>query len=334
MKIERKQLISILEKIKPGISTNNTLESMSYFLFSGKTISTYNDLISVQYPLKTDFSLFVKAEDLFKILSKTTVNEILLKEEKEKLIVSSKNFRVNLTTIKDEEITTRIKLIRKSLKIIKWKNLPKSFCNSILTCHLTASKNESEGTLTCVCIDGVDCVASDNKRISHTILDEKMDKMFIKASQIRNLVNIDPIEYGITKSWLHFKNKEGCIFSIRKIDGKFPDFLQFMEFKGDKIDFPASIMEGIDITSVLMDLSNPALNFKLSKNNIALSVKSEHGTAQYKSKMEYDGKEINFAINPEFLKEMMSHSFSIFIGEGRAKLIVDSFVLVTALFEG
>jgi len=93
--MEKIRLLNALEKIKPGISNKGIVESMSYFMFSGKDVITYNDKISIQHPLKTDFSLFVKANDLYKIISKLTAKKVFLTEKKDKLHIKSKSLKAN-----------------------------------------------------------------------------------------------------------------------------------------------------------------------------------------------------------------------------------------------
>jgi len=307
---------------------------MTYFLFSGKNIVSYNDTISIQHPLKTDFNLFVKANDLYKIISKLPADKVSLSIKTEgKLNIRCSTLNASLSTINDQEIRDRINTIGSSLKKAKWKKLPKNFNDSISLCSFSASKQESDQTLTCISINGVDCVASDNRRIAHAVLSESMDPMLLKASEIRSLIATDPIKYSASKSWLHFKSENNCIFSIRRIDGNFPDYLQFFEFDGSKVELSKDIIKGVDITSILADKLDPFVTIKIIDGVCNIVGKSEAGKIQHRSKIDYKGKEISFTINPEFLKEMMSHSSSIIISKERAKLQTDTgFTLVTSLY--
>jgi len=334
MKIDRKELLNILEQVKPGISAKELVESMTHLFFSGENLITYNDVISIQYPFITDFNLFVKAKDFFNLLTKAaTVENVNLSEKDGKLVVTSKKFRASLSTISDEEIKIRINTVSESLKTSKWKILPDNFCSSISLCSFTASKQETDGTLACVYLDKKLCVSSDNNRISQTPLTSDVDKMFINASEIKNLVLLCPVEYSVTKSWIHFKNEEDCIFSLRKIEGEFPDFLQFFDFKGITIELPKEIMEGVDLTSIFLNDDNPSINIKIGKNQCMLSIKSTAGSIQHKTKFNYAGDEFSFSINPEFLKEMMKHSTSILFSKDKIKLQTDNgFSLVTVLY--
>ena len=331
--METKELLNVLEKVKPGIASKNVIESMTYFYFSGTDIITYNDQISIQHPFKTKFNLFVKAQDLYKLISKLTEKEIKIEEKDGKLSLTCKTLKANLNTMNDPEVIERIKNVSDSLNKAEWKSLPENFCDSITLCSFSTSTRDSDGTLTCVHIDGKHCVSSDNNRISHAILTEEMDNMFIKATEIKNLDNIRPTQYSVTKSWLHFKNADNCIFSIRKITGEFPAYLQFFNFEGKEVNLPKEILEGINLTSILAGDSNPAIKFKIAKGFCMLSSNSDAGTITHRSKIKYNDEEINFTINPDFLKQMMSHSSTITVGEDKAKLQTgNSFSLLTLFF--
>lgn len=331
--MKTKELLNVLEKVKPGISSKNTNESMSYFYFSGKDIITYNDKISIQHPFQTDFNLFVKANDFYKLISKISEDEIDVVEKNEKLNITAKTARSRLSTIHDNEISERIENLGDLLKEAKWGKLSDNFCNCLSLCFNTASTQDLAGTLTCVYIKDNICVSSDNSRISYATLDSPLEEMFIQASEIKNLIAIEPKEYSISKSWIHFKNEDGCVFSIRKIEGNFPDFMQLFEFEGTEITFPEDILEGIDIASILVDTNYKSINIKIAKNFLILSAKSDGGQILHRSKIDYDGKEINFSINPEFIKEMMKHSTSVFIGKDKAKLHSDNFSMLTAFYD-
>jgi len=330
--MKRTELLSALEKIKPGIASRGIVESMTYYFFSGKEVVTYNDKISIQYPLETSFSLFVKASDLLKIVSKSTSDTISLVEKGNKLNIKSAKLKASLATIKDEEITSRIANVNKSIEEVKWKKLPDNFSECISLCFFAASKVESDQTLTCLHIDKKDCCASDNMRIAYAVFNSPMDNMLLKASEVGNLISINPTSYAISKAWLHFKNEDGCIFSIRQVNGFFPEVLELFKFEGTKIKLPQSITEGIDMASIFADDIQPSIDVKISNNICIISVKSDGGSLAYRSKIKYSGDDVTFVVNPQFLMEMMKHSTSITVCEDKAKLETENFSLITALY--
>jgi len=340
MEVNRKELLEVLDKVRPGVDTKGVMESMSYFLFSGTDIVTCNYKISIHHPFETYFSLLVKANDLYKLLSKLSSDFVTLIAEDTKLIIKNKTVKAELPTIQDNNLSERIEFIHKSLENAKWKQLPENFCDGISICVPFASTQEYEQTLSCVYVNGNACVSSDNKRIAYVALKNPVDSMFITASEIKKLVVTQPVEYTISDNLLHFKNENGCIFSIQKINGGFPDIQSFLDFEGTKINLPQDILEGIDIASILADYDNPSVSIKVSENTIFISTESESGTVKYKSETDYDGDDISFKINPLFLKQMIEQTKQnnrslpqIIVNETAARLETEdkSLIIVSAL---
>lgn len=327
------ELLTALVKVKSGIAEKNSIESMKCFYFTGVDIITYNETISVRHPFKTDFNMFINAKDLFNLVAKLTAKEIKFQEKDEKLNISCATMKANFAAIYDPETEVRIKEVSKSLNKIEWKKLPNNFQECVKFTLHTASTTDSDGTLIYISVNGKDCISSDNKRVSHATLKSEMDDMLIKASEVNGLLGISPTDYSVGRSWIHFKNEDNCIFSIRKVTGNYPDYLQFFEFDGQEVKFPKEIIEGVDITSIFADALVPVIKLKMTKGICVLSVKSESGTINYRSKISYTGEEIVFLINPNFLKEMIKYSPTVVIGDGKSKLKTESgFSLLTLFF--
>ena len=330
--MERKNLLNALLAVKPGIANKEIVESMTYFYFSGSNVISYNDIISIQYPLKTDFKTFVKADDLFKVVSKVKADQISLDLKDTSLIMKAKNVQSKFATIEDNDISARVKVIKQSVDKCKFKTLPENFKEVTRLCSFIASNNESDQTLTCVSIKGDLISATDNVRIALAKLSSSMPDMLIKASEIKNLINIDPIEYSVDNSWIHFKSKIGCVFSIRKVNGSFPDVAQFTKFKGTNISLPKSILDGLDIASVFVDSTEPSVQISLKRGWCRIFKDGEGGTVDYREKIPYEGKDVNFTINPTFLVEMLAHSTDITVASDKARLTSGDFTMITALY--
>lgn len=330
---QKSNVLKILTLLKPGLAVKDIVEGMKNFYFNGNFIVTYNDKISIMYPFKTDFTVFVNADTFYQLISKLPVEDFVMKQGKKDLFIKTKGINVKLPSIIDTEIIQRIKVVHKGLKKIEWKKLPDNFSSSISLCSFAAIQSETDSTLSCIKIEDDICVASDAKRIAYAKLDSKINPMFIKASEIKSLTQIKPTHYGEGKGWLYFKNEEGCVFSIRKIEGDFPEWKHFFDFKGVTLDLPNELFAGIDLASIFTEGGNkPYLSIHIENNICELIVKTESGKLKYSAPIKYKKEPIDFIINPDFLKEMMKFSTSITFAEGKSKLETDSFSVLTALY--
>ncbi len=334
-KYVRKEVLEILKTIKPGVASKDLVESMKYFFMSGTEIVAYNDRISIQHPFVTPFTAFIKADSFYNVMAKSTVETLALEKFGDGSVhVTAKGLNVSLPSVIDDEVVSRIRAIGASLNGAKWEKMPEKFAECVNLCSFAASKSESESTLSCVHIDEATCIASDNNRIAVADMGKPMQKMFIKASEIKNLVAVVPTEYAMTKAWLHFRNEAGCIFSIKRIEGEYPNFLPHFEFEGSRVDLPADITEGTDLASIFTsETEQPSIAISIEKNKCFLVVKTEGGSLDFSTAIVYTGKKLQFTINPDFLLEMMKHSTSIVLTDGKAKLETESFSLLTSLIE-
>lgn len=328
----KKNTLDVLSSIKPGLAVKDVVEGMKNFYFDGSSVITYNDKISILHPFKTDFQAFIDADILYKLIQKLPSEKFKLLKKNNKIVFNAPGLNVTLSSIEDPEIIQRIKLVKKEGKKIEWKKLPSNFCDSISLCSFAASPSETDSTLSCVKVDKDICVASDSKRIAYAKLEDTMDSIYIKATEVKNLVDIEPTYYGSSKGWLFFKNEKNCVFAMRKIEGGFPDWKPLFDFKGVSVDLPKELLNGIDLAAILTDKGSNHLSIYVENNKCKLVIKTETNRLQYTAPISYEGQPIDFVINPDFLKEMMRFSTSITFSEGVSKLETESFAVLTALY--
>jgi hypothetical protein len=331
-RMERKKLLNALIAVKPGVANKEIVESMTYFYFSGSHVISYNDIISIQYPLDTEFSTFVKADDLFKFISKVKSEQLQFDLEEPVLKIKAKKVQSSFATIEDNDIAKRVAVIKKSVEKCTFKSLPEDFETAVKLCSFVASRNESDQTLTCISIKGENVYSTDNVRLSHSVMKSKMPDMLLKASEIKSLLEVYPTKYSVTDAWIHFKSADDCVFSIRRVKGEFPDLSKFMKFKGVDIKLPSSILDGLDLAAIFMDSTEPSVQISLKRGMCRIFKDGEGGTVDYREKLSYTGKPVEFNINPEFLKEMLAYTTDITVSDDKAKLHSGSFTMVTALY--
>jgi len=332
--MDRDKLLSIVTAIKSGTSVNGQEDSMGYFYFSGKNIISYNGIVAYKVPLKTPFSTFIRANDLFNLLSKTKPGKILFKQSSGGVKFKTKHINADLATIEDKDYISKIKIIQKSSGGKDWTKIPDNFVDIIGMCEKIHVSTEVESVLSCASINKKTCISSDNQRVVKGKFTSSMDDMLLQCSEIGKLRDHKPVLYSISKAFLHFKNEEGWLFSIRKKVGKFPSFDAIFDFKGTKFELPSELTEGIDAATIFVDSFQPFINLSLEENKCILSIKSQYGKIKYNSKIKYKGKEISFGVNPEFLKSMLKHSTTLLVDKDKTKLRLETkeYSMITALY--
>lgn len=341
--MRKDELLNALIAVKPGVAKREITESMTYFFFTGEHVVTYNDIISIQYPLKTEFTTFVKAQQFFDVVSKVKTDTIQFDLTDGKLNMKAGKIRSSFATIEDAEFISTMDSVIKSTEGLKFKKIKEDFIDAIRMCSFVASSNESDRTITSVHVENKIVSATDNARIALSTISTKMERMLIKASEIKSIVDISPVSYAISKSWIHFKGESDCLFSIRSIKGTFPEVAPFFKFEGTKIELPSAILDGLDLASIFMDNESPSVSIALRKGACRIYKEGEGGVLDYREKVDYDGDNIKFGINPAFLKEMLSHSTEIIVSQkedqnsgevvtDKVKLTSGNFTMVTAVY--
>ncbi len=313
MKIEREELVKTLNRLKPGLSPKELIEGMISYNFLGEYIATFNDLISVFHPFKTDFNCAIKADNFLKVLSKNKEKEITIdyieNEEECFLNVKTKRmeaqFPVGTSDVILESMTDLENEFEKG-----WKELSNNFIDGIYYCMFSAAIDPSQGTLTCISIDGNDIMSCDNARSTWYTIDTPMKPFLIKANVASELKKYEPTHYKLTEAWVHFKNDEGTVFNVRRVKGVYDDLHSFYEIDGKKVELPKEIVDGIDTASVVSDdlkKVEQEIDITITKGSIKIEA-ARRGVLKIKNEIplpSYKSKELKFKINPEFLLQVI-----------------------------
>jgi DNA polymerase III sliding clamp (beta) subunit (PCNA family) len=129
------------------------------------------------------------------------------------------------------------------------------------------------------------------------------DELLIPADAAKEIIKHEPTEYATTEGWLHFKNDDGLIFSCRTINGEFPNFDPFLENEGTEVVFPAVMPEMMDRANILSDGNR--VGIILEEDFITVGTESDAGWFEESIEAVYKGKEVEFEIQPEFLKTIL-----------------------------
>ena len=76
MIVNRKELLNVLQKVKPGLATKETIEHTTGFIFYDNRVFTYNDEVAVSHPIDVGFEGAVIAKEFYDMLDKMVDDEI------------------------------------------------------------------------------------------------------------------------------------------------------------------------------------------------------------------------------------------------------------------
>lgn len=308
MKINRAELLSALEKVRPGLSNKENIEQSTSFAFMGDRVVTYNDEISISHPITgLNVTGAVKAQTLFDFLGRVKQEEIELTWEENQVVIQAGRAKAGL--VMEQEVTLPVEEIG---KIGKWIPFPEDAMDGLKFCYPRCGSDMIQMDLTCVHVTPTRMEASDSYQIAMFNLDKKLPvKAFLlPAAAARELVKYDVKQMSQGESWVHFKTDDGTLFSSRTLMGGFRNIDQYLNIQGDSFHFPKNMVDVLKRADVFAKTkisaeNRPMVDVTLDKNEIHMSVESDHGWFKEHARIKYDGEPAKFSIAVELLLDIL-----------------------------
>ncbi len=316
MKINKAELLTALEVVKPGIQTRETVEQATAFAFIEGCVVSYNDNISLSHPV-TDLELegAVQAKELYAILKKMKGDEVEFEIEDNTILFKSGRAKAGL--ILQDEIRMPLGELG---EIGGWKKLPDDFSHFLKFAMATCVKDLARPMLVGVNVrqDGF-MESSDNRRLTKCSLGEEVpvSNFILPAIACKEVVKMKPTKIAAGEGWIHFKNKAKSQLSCRILVDKFPNVDKFFDFDGLKIEFPITMIEVIDRATVFAqqeDELEEEMEIILKKNRVVVKAKNDSGWFEESVNMEYSEEPFSFLIIPYLLRDILKEGSTCTVG--------------------
>jgi hypothetical protein len=345
MKIKREVLLKALEAVKPGLANKEFIEQATAFAFIKGSVVTYNDEISVSYPIEgLDIEGAIKADELYALLTKIKArtkddpDEVeLTVNENEVLLTSGTRLKAGFTLQSEVKLPLKEELAKKS----KWVNLPEDFIAGLEFVKPSVARQVfNQPVLTCVHVhkDGY-IEASNGHRLAYFALANPMgvETFLIPLSSLPDLIRFKPNQVATGHGWMHFKSAGDAIISCRIFADPFPDTsaLKNVEGKVLSIADPQLLDEAIDRASVFAQRdieSKEFIRFDISENQITVSSTLETGGRFEESvRFKYSGKPFSFTTSPSVVQGVFTKDKTVTISDNRLKWEKDNWLIVGVL---
>lgn len=337
MQVKKQEMLTALEKVRPGLATNEHIEQSTSFAFMKDKVVTFNDEISISYPIKCGVNGAVKAEELYALLSKIEPKkDELLEIEQEEHEVQIRGKRTTAGIRLQSEI--RLPLNEVDYITEKWEKAPLDLSDALKLAMFSASKDMTRPILTCLSITKNAVYSSDGYRATKVLLGTHARKEFlIPATIAMELIKHPFTKYQIQENWGHFLCKDNTLFSFRTISGEFPSksIDDTLNFTGQTIQFPSKMSEALhraEIFSKKKERLDETVKIIIKGKRIEIRGEGEYGWLKEKMSLTKPISEnVEFQINPSFLCDVLQRTNTCLIGKARVKFTSDVFFHVTAL---
>ena len=294
MIIEKSKMILILKKCLSGVETkdNLLLEGADTFLFDGEYVHTYNDNISVSVKLAESMNGLkgaIKADELYKIISKLSEEKIMLSVKDNKWIIKCGKSKIELS-MKDDSVSSFI--LDLNNQDGEWKELPEDFISSLNCVRIPCNTIGFSG----VFIKEEKVISTDGIKMNLFSLDKPMDCFWISDLSAVEIAKIQGLKkYRVISNWISFESSEEVYFSCRKLNEDNYPYEKIInlikEYKQEKGDLsgelPMIIKKAVDRAfSLSMNVNgNESVEIAFAKENII--VRSERSTGKFMEKVNW-----------------------------------------------
>lgn len=301
MLTNRKNFLTALNKVLPGIAQKEVIEHSHCFLFSDGRVGAYNDEICVSTSYDLGTTCAIPHREILNLLNKTKDEEITIEPKETELMIKGEKFRSGITLIKEIAIPTEFLNVD-----VKFKKLPTDFLQGLGICIFSCAKDNIFSNIHC---KGNIVESCDNYRATRYKMKTKVaDDLLVPATAARHLIKNAVISYGIKDGWLHFKDKEDMVFSCRLAKDRYLSLDEFMKIKGIKVTMPTVLTEIIGRSEVfsLDESGHELIDVIVVGKKVIVGSRNDQGwikeTATIKGEQ---AKKMKFSINPKIFTEIL-----------------------------
>jgi len=335
-KISRESLLRSLELVQPGLTKKADLDQSNCFCFQDGEVFTFNDKIACRCatPLDKEITGAVVAEKLLEILKKLPDDEIRVSQTDNYLQILGKGGRKSKHALQSE-IRLPINMIERPTE--DWVEIHPKFCEAVGLVHHSALKEDSLSNLVFVHINPDFVEACDNAQLTRYTLKTGVSKsLLINQEDIRHISKLHMTHLCETDSWVHFKNDNGLILSCRRHTMEFPDLSAPLELENPtKASLNPKISRAVDTAMVFSKEQTDSNNVRVELTTNRMLIVGTGITGEYSEppKVEYNGPDIKFLINPKTLLDLVKKQTEIEIVEDRIRIKGDDYVHIICLLK-
>jgi len=334
MKVNREHLLKCLESIIPGTSTKSIVEQSNCAVFQDGFVSSFNDEIAVTAKSPVDIKAAVFIQPLVAILNKLEEKEIDVVLEEGQLRIKGKRRRGGVSC--SSEIELPIDTVDQPKE---WKKLPEKFIPYISIVRDCVSKDESQFLITCVHITPDHIEACDNNQAIRYKIDTGFsESTLIRGESVQYVCRKDIIEFSETKSWVHFRNKDGLCISCRRYqkdsnESEFPSLDEIFILEGNELSLPKEVKSAAEKANVFSkeDKNLNMIKVTLKDGKAFIRGESSEGWFSEFVTFDYKGEATAFFIPPSLLINIVDRKDACIFGSGKIGAEGEDYVYVSSV---
>jgi len=322
--MNRQELLKALKATTPGLAKGDSLlPGSDSIAFHNGMVQSYNDALSVSYPLDCGVEVVVKAAEMIKALENMKGETVEISLDSQSLKISSGRSRLSMRMLENPPTLGMLDAL--GLEDQDWDELPSNFMEALALCLPSTCRDMARGALAGIRVEPGCMLSTDNFRATWVDLGWRLAGITIPQPAAAQLVRLQGMTHvAVGQAWVHFLSKDGAVFSSRLLATEYPtDGLkqEFPETSGEPYQFPDGMSEAVSRAGILSSLLDDNTDFiSISEHNGMLLVRGERSCGTIDEEIPIQsgtwpaGVSIN--IQPGHLLEIMARC-GTFTMEGR-----------------
>lgn len=333
MKIDRQDLLGVLNVASVGLTPREIIEGSNAFVFTGENLVTFNGeiLTRVKSPLE-GVKGAVPAQDFLKMLSRFPDDEVEVTVKGEEVRIKGKRREAAITRMKD--VTLPVDDIPTPEK---WKELSPALMGTLLQAARVCGRDETQPRTTEVHVTPELVEASDNFRLFRSVMETGLKKeVLIPASSLETIGGLVMESISQRGGWVHFQTKSEHVISVRCSKAPYPDLSTLLELENaKKITLPGNLTDVLSRAEVMHETAGDALvSVAIEEGKLTLKAQKESGWYRESKKIKYEGDPLRFSVHPKFLEDVLTKTRRVLIGGNRMRIEAGEAVFVVSLEVG
>jgi hypothetical protein len=326
MEVNREDLLDVLNLVRPGLSQKEVIEQSNHFIFNKDEILAYNDELLISYPFDIELQCTVDASLFLKLISRMTSATVFIELKGVKLEVWNEKTSAHIPIVQESEIFEYIQNVSKGLADANWHRLSQDFIDGLRLCAFSAGTDRTDGTITCVRVEGKDIMSGSKSRVSWYQMDKEAEEDFyIEATLIEELSKYEDVSsYTLSAAWAHFKSESGVTFSARRVIPL--ELLPFREpFEGFptgvRIRIPADLRSSIETVNIVNEGepgADKSVMLIIDDKMITCRAETKKGTISDMASFDKPiniGDQVQLSINPIFLMDVLERATFMYFSD-------------------
>lgn len=313
-----KELLDIINKVLPGTSSKNIVEELGQIVVCDDTMMSYNDKIAIMHPISAKIEFSVSAIDFYAAIKNIRNKTLKLTLNSNVLFVSAGKTEIKLPSAKTNAVITKM-MDTLCIEDLEFEELPENFLKGLKIAELTSSDNMDDVSgLYAICIDDGYIFSADKFKISKFKLSEEMEaSFFIQKTFVQTITNFKPDGWAQEGNFVFFINSEDAILACKTADvseiyplKQLKKFFNEIEENATIFSFEEGIKEELNTFIYFNkdEVVDKSVDVAISEEGIAtFTSTSQKGevSREFKVKGWENSEEINFAVNPKFLQNII-----------------------------